>query len=189
MGTVNASCLDALQRLYRVVRSTPDLLLTLVTSTPGWVLRKWGLRGERLKVVPATLSREGMFAELASADMVFLPLGLRGALDGVEYKTIFPTRTIEYLLCRRPILAHVPSDSYMAEFLRARGCALVVDSQEEEALAAAVQRLRADRDERARLVRAALAAAAEFEAGRVAHHLREVVAGLGESAEPGEECR
>ena len=83
-----------------------------------------------------------------------------------------PTRTIEYLLCGRPILAHAPADWYLTRFLKQHDCALLVTEPSVSALLQAVEQLRADQALRARLVRNALRAAKMFDARRVARILR-----------------
>ena len=72
----------------------------------------------------------------AIATSSFTPHGFAGPLVPEEYLTIFPTKTIDYLLSQRPILAHMPADSFIAEFYRRHDCALVVDEPAVERLEA-----------------------------------------------------
>ena len=71
------------------------------------------------------ISRDEVLARLGQADVLFLPHGLTGSWAAEEYRTIFPTKTIEYLISGRPILAHTPPDRFLTRFSRARlprGC-------------------------------------------------------------------
>ena len=52
-----------------------------------------------------------------------------------EFRTIFPTKTIEYLISGRPILAHSPADAFLTKFLVENDCALVVDRPDVDAFA------------------------------------------------------
>jgi hypothetical protein len=119
-----------------------------------------------------TVSRDVLIARLREADIVGLPHGFQGSLPPEEYRTIFPTRTIEYLLCGRPILAHAPPNCYLTRFLKEHECALVVDQPSVPDLLVAIERLRTDAQLRSDLVRNALRAAAIFHAPRVAAELR-----------------
>jgi glycosyltransferase involved in cell wall biosynthesis len=103
---------------------------------------------------------------------VVLPHGFSGNSSPDEYRTIFPTKTIEYLICGRPILAHTPPDCYLTRFLRKHQCALIVDTPCIAALVEAVEKLRDDHELRSKLVTAATRTAELFHAPRVANRLR-----------------
>ena len=105
------------------------------------------------------VSRPELLRGLGQADILLLPHGFSGSLSQVEYSTIFPTKTIEYLISGRPILAHTPPGAYLTRFLKQHDCALVVETPDPAALAVAIRRLRTDGSLRSRLVRNALAAA------------------------------
>jgi len=92
-----------------------------------------------------------------------------------EIKTIFPTKTIEYLISGRPILAHLPADCFLAEFLRSHDCALIVDEPSLEALKRALAILRQDEALRSKLVCNAMQAAKQFEAHEVARQMRDTI--------------
>ena len=121
------------------------------------------------------VSRDEVVSRLSDADVVLLPHGFDAPLPEEETRTIFPTRTIEYLICRRPILAHAPHDCYLTRFLREHSCALIVDEPSVPALVEAIDRLRTNAQMRADLVRNALQAAASFHAPRVAATLRDTI--------------
>jgi glycosyltransferase involved in cell wall biosynthesis len=119
-----------------------------------------------------TVAHGQVVERLSESDIVVLPHGFQGSLPPEEYRTIFPTRTIEYLLCGRPILAHTPPDCYLTRFLKEHGCALVVDKPSVPALLEAIRRLQTDAKLRSDLVRRALQTAKMFHAPRVAATLR-----------------
>lgn len=169
-GNINESCRDAAVRVGDAIAQIEDAVVTLLSGTPQAFLQQIGLlrNGTRYE----TISRDTVVTRLREADIVVLPHGLSGGYSPEEYRTIFPTKTIEYLICGRPILAHVPPNCYLTRFLREHDCALIVDEPSISALLEAIQRLRTDAQLRSDLVRNALRAAAIFHAPRVAAMLR-----------------
>ncbi len=168
-GNINASCSDAAGRVCKAIERI-ESHLTILSGTPSKFLEQLGLL--RPGVSYATVSRDEVLSRLGDADIVILAHGFTGGLSPEEYRTIFPTKTIEYLISGRPILAHVPQDCFLARFLRAHDCAEVVDTPDPDAILLAVQRLTSDADLRERLVRNAFRAAVQFQGRTVAETLR-----------------
>ncbi len=176
LGSVNDANLDALCRFCRIVHRSPNLELDIYSGVPHWFLEKVGVLGPRTRhEQPAD---DELQAKLRENDVLFLPHGLTGGLSPIEYRTIFPTRTIPYLISGRPILAHSPKDSFLTDWLRRHDCAEVVDEPDEEALHAAVVRLCNDAQRREELVQNALEAARQFHAPRVVDELKRTINNL-----------
>lgn len=171
-GNINRSCVDAAVRLCSAV-SQVNSTLTILSGTSRTYLQTLGMLRDR--DCHKTVSRDDLLKHLSEGDIVLLPHGFSGSSVDEEYRTIFPTRTIEYLICGRPILAHAPPDCFLTRFLRQHGCALVVDEPSKEAILAAIQRLCDDEELRATLVRNALKAAEMFRAPVVVGKLRTVL--------------
>ncbi|MCS6263349.1 MAG: hypothetical protein H8K11_06280 [Nitrospira sp.] len=171
-GNINASCADAATRVSAAIAQI-DSRLTLLSGTPKGYLKELGILRDGVHY--ETVSRDLLLSRLSEADIVMLVHGFTGTMSKEEYSTIFPTKTIEYLICGRPILAHTPPNSYLTRFLRRHQCALVVDTADEEAILTAVRRLRDDADLRASLVRNALQTAKLFRAPVVAAGLRTIL--------------
>ncbi len=171
-GNVNASCTDAAVRIVSALKRM-DSHITILSGTPKRYLHELGLLGEQVSHL--TVSRDLVVSHLREADIILLPHGFTGGLSDEEYRTIFPTKTIEYLISGRPILAHVPAKSYVSRFLRTHDCALIVDAPDDGAICAAARRLCEDAQLRCRLVRNALRAARAFHAPAVAAELRRVL--------------
>jgi glycosyltransferase involved in cell wall biosynthesis len=169
-GNISESCRDAAIRVGAAISQIEDASLTLLSGTHRSYLEKIGLL--RNGVRHETVSPDDVLSHLQQADFVVLPHGFSGGYPMEEYRTIFPTRTIEYLICGRPILAHSPPDCYLTRFLREHGCALIVDEPSIEALLEAIDRLRTDHKLRSNLVRNALRTAEIFQAPRVALTVR-----------------
>jgi glycosyltransferase involved in cell wall biosynthesis len=173
-GTLNWASLDAGSRMAQMVREVEDVELDLLTGSPPNMVEKFGFVGPRITV--GTVSRDELLPRLRQADILLLPHGFTSKWAQEEIQTIFPTKVIEYLLSGRPILAHLPGDCFLAEFLREHNCALLVDDPSVEALKHNLERLRCDESLRAELVSNALQTVRMFEAPRVAQHLRDIIA-------------
>jgi glycosyltransferase involved in cell wall biosynthesis len=169
-GNINESRRDAAVRAGEAIADVHDTELTLLTGISRAYLEGIGLLREGVGY--ETVSRDDVLNRLRQADIVVLPHGFTGGYSEEEYRTIFPTRTIEYLICGRPILAHSPADSYLTRFLKEHECALVVDNPSVPELVEAIERLRSDAVLRSRLTRNALRAAKLFESKSVAAEFR-----------------
>lgn len=172
-GNINASCREAAVRFAEAAAQMEAVSLTILSGTPESLLREIGMLRDGTRY--GTVSRDELVDRLQQADIVVLPHGFSGDLSADELATMFPTKTIEYLICQRPILAHAPPDCFLTRFLKQHKCALVVDTPSVAALIDAVERLRADAQLRARLVERALQAAKMFHAPQVAQTLRAAV--------------
>jgi glycosyltransferase involved in cell wall biosynthesis len=169
-GNIYEVCRDATERFCAALSRVADTELTLLTATPRSYLATLACCA---RTSIAQLLRRKVVENLRKADILVLPHGFTGAYSAVEYQTIFPTRTIEYLISGRPILAHAPPDCYLTRFLKENDCALIVDNPNIEQLIDAIQTLRENESLRSKLVRNALIAAERFHAPRVAGALRE----------------
>lgn len=127
-GNVNESCRDALQRIVKTVKDDDRFNLALVTAVPHDLLKKWGIwyNGINVYSVPSGMAS----VELEKADILLLPHGFEGGLSSIEYETIFPTKTVDYLFSGKPIFAHSPHNSYLSEFLLDKDCAYVVTEKD-----------------------------------------------------------
>lgn len=173
-GSINESNLDAASRLARAIDQVPEHELLIYSPLSAENLKTLGVWTSHCKA--SYCGRAELIENLRQVDLVVLPHGLEGGLSEIEYKTIFPTRTIELLLCGRPILAHAPAGSFLARFLEQNECALVVSTPSELALRDAVITLSRDQSLRDRLVDNALRTAEQFRGRVVANHLRDTVA-------------
>jgi glycosyltransferase involved in cell wall biosynthesis len=173
-GCITDSCLDALSRIIMAVRDLEWVDFTFHTPTSPSVFRGLSPLPRHWQFTP--LSRERLLAALRQADVLILPHGFEGSFAPIEYETIFPTKTIEYLISGRPILAHSPPNCFLTRFLKEHACALLVEEKSVPALKEALLRLRGDGQLRSQLVRAGLKTAEMFQAGRVADRLRHTIA-------------
>jgi glycosyltransferase involved in cell wall biosynthesis len=173
LGHLNESNLDASLRFAELIRSRPECTLTIYSASPTWYLEKVGVAGPRIRF--AGVSGDRITTELQDYDIFLLPHGFHGPLSDVEYATIFPTRTIPYLLAGRPILAHSPKDAFLTKWLREHQCAEIVDEPSVEKLSNALDRLVSNRFRREELVRNGYRAVRQFHAPIVVQILRDVI--------------
>lgn len=173
MGSVNDANLDALKRICQMVNASGNLALNFYSAAPDWQLNKEGLVGERIRRERPTDSE--LVDALGNDDLLILPHGLTGGLAPIEYRTIFPTRTIPYLLSRRPIVAYSAQGSFLSRWLRQHDCAEVVEDPDPAVLRAAIDRLCDDAQRREQLVRNALVAAEHFGADRVVADMKKTI--------------
>jgi len=165
------SCKDAAARFAEAIARSRGASLSILSGDDPAALREYGLL--RAGTTFQTVARDEIPGRLRQADVVLLPHSFEyPEAARNEFRTIFPTKTIEYLISGRPILAHSPADAFLTEFLVKNDCALVVDRPDVDALCAAIERLRSDAALRGRLVRNALKTARQFRAVNVAAEFR-----------------
>lgn len=174
LGNLNDSNLEAMGRMRDLVNESDDFRMMVYSGSSPWFFQKVGICGPH--ITHENISDEALMNGLKSHDILLLPHGFTGNADPIEYETIFPTRTIPYLLAGRPILAHTPPHAFLTRWLRRHDCAEIVDTPDMNALRAAANRLRTDDARREELVRNARKAVEMFHAPRVMREFREMIA-------------
>lgn len=161
-GAIYHAHFNAFRNLLGAISQVGDayVRLHLYTGQTESVLRGEGIAGPVVyhHHVPATeaetLQRE--------ADILFLPLAFGGEIPRVV-RTSAPGKMGEYLASGRPVLAHVPHDSFVSWFFRLHGCGVVVDRLDPVALATGIRQIAQGGEARERWGRnAQLHARAEF---------------------------
>jgi hypothetical protein len=171
IGNFNQSNIEATKRFVDAVSKDRRFEINFYTDVPKVLLRRRGIDLNKIRYrgyVEDTLLVE----ELRKYDIIVLTHGFSGDYGDVEYRTIFPTRTIPMLLSGRPILVHSPPAAYLTEYFCENQCAIVVDEPSEDAILSGLQRIADDTLLRAGLVKRANVAAKEFYGPRVAAVLR-----------------
>ena len=169
-GNINESCRDATVRVCSAISQFGEASLTILSGTAKEYLLELGILHNGVQY--ETLSRDYVVKRLGEADIIILTHGFFGGLSPVEYRTIFPTKTIECLISGRPILMHAPPNCYLTRFFEEHGCALIVDEPSVQAVITGIKRLHTDARLRSTLVRNALRTAEKYQASIVAKTLR-----------------
>jgi len=129
-GAVYQANSDCFLNLIRAMDSLPayHLQLDIFTAQSREQLQAHGISGERVAIHPH-LPYERMSAELRQADILFLPLTFTSPLHEV-IRTAAPGKMGEYLASGRPVLAHVPADSFVAHYFNKHRCGWIADRNE-----------------------------------------------------------
>jgi hypothetical protein len=142
-GNFNQTNLEATRRVIDALFATKEYQISVYTPVPPLLLRARGIDTSKIHRIDYVAENE-VIKRLNEADLLVLTHGLEGGLSDIEYQTIFPTRTVWLLLAARPLLVHAPRNSFLAEYIRERGCGIVVDTPSEEAIQAAAKALTSD---------------------------------------------
>jgi glycosyltransferase involved in cell wall biosynthesis len=156
-GSVYHAQRDSIQRLCDAVGQMPDgrVRFEIYTHTP---IESLHLDIGSPNIWVGRRPREDMPGIQAGADILFLPLSFHSVMRSVV-ETALPAKYVEYLMSSVPILVHAPSWSWLAQLARVEGFAHVVDRDDVQALAEAVETLASDK---------ALAAGLSTKAGQLA---------------------
>lgn len=176
IGNFNESNLDATKRLLNAIKDNPKYSLSVYTHVPKMLLQQRGL-DTSLFEHKGSVAPEEIQAALQDYDICVLTHGFTGGYGEVEYQTIFPTRTIPFLLSGKPIFAHSPQGSFLNDFIEENKCAALVEEANEETIVKALDNLCANTDLQQSLVDAAQKTSNQFYGVNVADFLKEKLAG------------
>lgn len=171
IGNFNESNLDATKRLLRAIKGSPNYSLSVYTHVPKVLLQQRGLDTSLFEHM-GSVAPEEIQAALQNYDICVLTHGFTGGYGEVEYQTIFPTRTIPFLLSGKPIFAHSPKGSFLNDFIEENKCAVLVDEADEAAIIKGLDNLCADADLQQSLVDAAEETSKQFYGVNVADFLK-----------------
>lgn len=154
IGNFNESNLDATKRLLNAIKNNPKYSLSVYTHVPKILLQKRGL-DTSLFEHKGSVAPEEIHEKLQDYDICVLTHGFTGGYGEVEYKTIFPTRTIPFLLSGKPIFAHSPKGSFLNDFIEENKCAVLTDEANEAAIITNLDKLCRDENLQKQVVKAA----------------------------------
>jgi glycosyltransferase involved in cell wall biosynthesis len=92
-----------------------------------------------------------------------------------ELSTIFPTKTIEYLASGALIIAHCPSEYFLAKFLLKHNCGIVFSNRDENEISNKIVELLSNKTEIERLCENALIAAKIFESTNIISKFNKII--------------
>lgn len=173
MGSLNSSNFDAFSRLKQVLDHFPECHLTTYSRSGKTEFAEFGATGPNVE--HTSVEFDQVVDSLKKHDLLFLPHGFEGGFKPIEYETIFPTRTIPYLLAGVPILAHSPPNAFLTRWLKTYDCAEVVESKEKGELTKAVIRLIDSKSRQKTIVDNAKKAVEQFHISNVATLLRTTI--------------
>lgn len=121
------------------------------------------------------VSDESLLGLYRRAHILVLPHGLCGKLAGIEYRTIFPTKTISYMMANRPIFAHVPCESGIDNYLKNTKVAYINYNGDSQAIIEGLDFLVKNRSKRIEMVENCVKVLPQFDAENVARLFRKKV--------------
>jgi glycosyltransferase involved in cell wall biosynthesis len=137
---------DALSNLVKAIEqvNNPRIRLHLYTLANPDALKAQGIAGVQVELHPYIPQKE-VFGVLRQADILFLPLAFETHVPEIV-KTASPGKMGEYMALERPILVHAPADSFISSFFREYQCGVVVDENDTDKLAKALETTLSDDD-------------------------------------------
>lgn len=174
IGNFNESNMEATVRFANAIRSDDRFSLSLYTHVPKLLLQKRGL-DTRLIEHQGFVAPDEVHEVLQQYDIAVLTHGFTGGYGEIEYRTIFPTRTIPLLLSGKPIIAHSPAGSFLNDFIREHACAELVDIAKEQAVIAGLERIIKDSSYQQQLVERAQKTAQLFYGPEVVRQLKDTL--------------
>jgi hypothetical protein len=147
LGNFNESNRDATVRLCNTLKSMSEVKIHIYSDVPRFLLEKRGLPMNSIEYHGSLghLPFGDLIDEIRKFDILALTHGFTGGYGEVEYRTIFPTRTIPLLLAGRPLLVHSPDGSFLTEFAEENEIGQVVKTRSEGDLRNAMELLLSDR--------------------------------------------
>ena len=172
LGDINADRMQSLKLLCNVIEGDSKYELNYFTAKTEKYLRNEGL------LIPNSKrafihDNDELLLELGKCNILYLPV--MQSSDHEERKeqafTGFPTKTLEYLLCNKPILLHGHREYYSATFCERYNCCYIEDGGS-DALKTALDHLIGDEDLRKELTKNTTRALAYFDGSKVANTFR-----------------
>lgn len=175
IGNFNASNMDATIRFANAIKNNDKYSLHLYTHVPNILLKQRGLDTSLIHH-EGFLNPDDVHQALQEYDICVLTHGFEGNYGSVEYKTIFPTRTIPLLLSGKPIMAHSPKGSFLNDFIEENQCAALVDTKDETEIVKALDRISTDLVYQNQLIQAASKTAHQFYGPNIVKKLKTTLA-------------
>lgn len=120
------------------------------------------------------LPMEEVQAQMRSAAVLFLPLSFKNAAMD-EVKTVYATKTLDYLVSGVPMLVYSPADSFHTVSAKEEGWGYVVEEDSPEAIATGIQELVENKALAQKIVGEAINEADRRSASKYALQLEEIV--------------
>lgn len=139
----NYGCFRNLLQAMDLLPEYPIELHIFTTRSPEQ-LRSESIESGRTFIHPHLPYSEILEQQRAS-DILFLPLAFESPIPEI-IRTSAPGKLGEYLASGRPVLAHVPADSFVAYYLEKHQCALVANRNDPECLKDHILTLTRDED-------------------------------------------
>jgi glycosyltransferase involved in cell wall biosynthesis len=140
-GTVYHANLDCFRNLINAMESLSkyNLELHIYTAQTQEQLEKQGIKSKQV-FIHSHVPYNDILEQQRQADILFLPLAFDSPIKDV-IRTSAPGKMGEYLASGRPILAHVPTDSFVSYYFKKYQCGWVADQNDTHELASVIKNL------------------------------------------------
>ena len=149
----NYDCFRNLLHAMDVLSEYP-LELHIFTAQTSKQLQEQGIAGEKI-IVQSHTPYDEILKQQRKADILFLPLAFESPIPEV-IRTSSPGKLGEYLASGRPVLAHAPADSFVANYCSKHECAGIAKQNDAVSLAQHLKHLITNKKFRARIISNAL---------------------------------
>jgi len=165
----DAMNLDAIRQFVKAVDYLPDnYIIKMFISWDEKICKDKQIYSSRIHY--GWLPMDQVFEEVKQANAVFLPLSFKNAAME-EVRTVFATKTLDYLVSGVPIIVFSPANSFHSKSATANGWGYVIDQDDPEFLSLSIQKLVNDAELSSALVLSALKEAKMRSAAKFAHEL------------------
>jgi glycosyltransferase involved in cell wall biosynthesis len=139
-GSIYEAHYDAFKNLIEALAllNRPEVELHLYTTQTRQTLEENGIQGEYKNFLPVKPEAAAEFHR--QADILFLPLAFQSPYPEV-IKTSAPGKMGEYLASGRPVLAHVPEDTFINWYFTHYGVGPIVSQPNPQALAKKIEEI------------------------------------------------
>lgn len=129
-GAIYAINKETVKRVHTACKEL-DYTLTLSAANTPEKLSILGFENKNIEILPF-LSREDYITTVGNQQALLLSIDWpdESAVHKDELGTIFPTKTIEYLISGRPILVHCPEEYFLAKFFKKHQCGIVLTDRD-----------------------------------------------------------
>jgi glycosyltransferase involved in cell wall biosynthesis len=158
-GAIYHANYDCFRNLLNAMRLLTEIQIELhiFTAQTSELLEIQGISGDKV-FIHCHIPYADILAEQIRADILFLPLAFNSPIPEV-IRTSAPGKLGEYLASGRPILAHVPADSFVANYCGRYCCAVLSNRNDPSHLAKKIKHVVEDKEYRILLNKNAVARA------------------------------
>jgi glycosyltransferase involved in cell wall biosynthesis len=169
-GAIYHANYDCFRNLIQAIQDLAKyrLELHIYTSQTPEELESHGIQCAQI-IFHAHLPYREIIEEQQMADILFLPLAFESPIPEV-IRTSAPGKMGEYLRSGKPVLAHVPADSFVASFFVKHQCGWLADQKIPQSLPAVIEKLITNDDLRDSISRNAKQVAQQEFSPEVARH-------------------
>jgi glycosyltransferase involved in cell wall biosynthesis len=142
--------IDAIKELIKSLDYLDkNISVTILSSFDKEALKRYGIFDERISY--NWVDMKVAFEMQKKSDILFLPLSFKNC-SPLEVKTVYATKTLDYLVSGTPILVFSPPESFHSVSARQSGWGYVVEKDDSKFLAEGINKLLNDTELRKNLV-------------------------------------